>query len=683
MQGKNKKINQKGTTIPTLMIIAILTIGVFTAIIQVNAQNGTDSSNPNELETFSNYQDLTNFVKIGVNDTPSLETTLPPKVFNKALRIPAIYWGIQSGLTYRTMPTYEAVGGAKDVSLSAERDYVSYQVPGSSPENPESHSSSSNELEHSTTNIQVGGVDETDIIKIDEKYIYAVSKEKVTILRAYPPKNSRILSKIRPSGKPEELFINKNKLITIGHKTESSGYPGETKTIIEIYNISNRKTPTKQKEISITGNYFDSRMINNQVYLIINQPVNREKIELPKISSDNQENTIPASEIHHFETPAHYYRFTTILSINLEEMSVSKEAYLMERTQNMYVSKKNIYITNQNRNRQIVSEQILSDTTATLVSETNQVEKTTIHRISIKDGEIQYAARGEVPGRVLNQFSMSEHKDYFRIATTTGHVARYSDHGTAKNHVFILNQDLEIVGKLKNLAPGEKIYSARFMGDKAYLVTFKKVDPLFVLDLENPTNPKILGKLKIPGYSDYLHPYDENHLIGIGKSTVAAESGNFAWYQGIKIALFDVTDVNNPKQISKYIIGDRGTESLALKEHKAFLFSRSKNLLSIPITLAEIKEEKYPNDVPPNMRGEYTWQGSYLLNIDAEDGLSLKGRISHLENREGLLKSGYYYSSPYSIKRTHYIENSLYTYSKEKIKINNLNNLSEINEINL
>ncbi|NIP67558.1 hypothetical protein GWM83_02345, partial [Candidatus Bathyarchaeota archaeon] len=114
------------------------------------------------------------------------------------------------------------------------------------------------------------------------------------------------------------------------------------------------------------------------------------------------------------------------------------------------------------------------------------------------------------------------------------------------------------MGRLEDLAPGEKIYSARFMGDRGYLVTFRKVDPLFVLDLSQPTNPKVLGKLKIPGYSDYLHPYDENHIIGVGKETVAAEQGDFAWYQGVKISLFDVTDVEDPREIDKYEIGDRG-----------------------------------------------------------------------------------------------------------------------------
>jgi uncharacterized secreted protein with C-terminal beta-propeller domain len=119
------------------------------------------------------------------------------------------------------------------------------------------------------------------------------------------------------------------------------------------------------------------------------------------------------------------------------------------------------------------------------------------------------------------------------------------------------------------------------------MVTFKDVDPFFVLDLTDPAQPKILGKLKIPGYSDYLHPYDENHIIGFGKETIELSGYNeksMAFYQGLKIAVFDVTDVNQPVEMSKVVIGDRGSDSELLRNHKALLFSREKNLLALPVT---------------------------------------------------------------------------------------------------
>jgi inhibitor of cysteine peptidase len=250
------------------------------------------------------------------------------------------------------------------------------------------------------------------------------------------------------------------------------------------------------------------------------------------------------------------------------------------------------------------------------------------------------------------------------------------------NHVFVLDMELNTISGVMDIAPGERIYSARFMGGRGYLVTFKKVDPFFVLDLSDPTNPYILGKLKIPGYSNYLHPYDENHVIGIGKDTVPAKNGDFAWYQGVKLSIFDVTDVNNPKELSKYIIGDRGTHSLALDDPHAFLFSMEKNLLVIPILLAEIDESKYPGGYPPNTHGDYTWCGAYVFDISLINGFQLRGGISHTDNFDpGSLS--WYYDSPYKVKRSFYIEDVLYTISGNMIKANDLASLSEFNSVEL
>jgi uncharacterized secreted protein with C-terminal beta-propeller domain len=160
---------------------------------------------------------------------------------------------------------------------------------------------------------------------------------------------------------------------------------------------------------------------------------------------------------------------------------------------------------------------------------------------------MEYDASGRVSGSVLNRYSMDEYEGYFRIATTTGW-------GTSSlNRVYVLDGTLSVAGALENLAQGERIYSARFMGNRCYLVTFRQVDPFFVIDLSDPSQPKLLGELKITGYSDYLHPYDENHIIGIGKETDAG------LYQGLKISLFDVSDVSNPKEIAKYEIGEERT----------------------------------------------------------------------------------------------------------------------------
>ncbi|MDH5691333.1 MAG: beta-propeller domain-containing protein, partial [Candidatus Bathyarchaeota archaeon] len=318
-------------------------------------------------------------------------------------------------------------------------------------------------------------------------------------------------------------------------------------------------------------------------------------------------------------------------------------------TCNMYVSLSNIYVTYGGWNG-----------------------NTTIYRIHVQGSNMTCEARGTVPGHERNQFSMDEYDDYFRIETTT-----WTQSWTIETNLYVLNMNLSVVGQLEGLAPGENFHSARFMGNRAYLVTFKKTDPLFVINLSQPTNPSVLGELHIPGYSDYLHPYDETHLIGVGKHTVEADEGDFAWYQGIKMSLFDVSNVTNPVQIDNVIIGDRGSDSPVLYDHKAFLFDKSKNLLVIPILEAKIDRSKYPGEVPPHAYGEPVWQGAYVFDVSLFHGFVLKGRITHLKN--GIST----YEESYWVKRSLYIEDVLYTVSNRKVKLNMLDDLSAMLEIEL
>jgi uncharacterized secreted protein with C-terminal beta-propeller domain len=521
---------------------------------------------------------------------------------------------------------------------------------------------------YSTTNIQVAGVDEADIVKTDGEYIYVVSGDNVSVVKAYPPEEAEVVSKIDLDGAVKGVFINGDKLVVFeGSFGSYDAFISEGKpityemprTLIKVYDISDEENPVLTRDVAFDGNYFNSRMIGDHVYVVITQPAyhQEDKVVLPRIYSDGEAKEISATQIHYLDVPDYSYAFTTIVAVNVQDdtQEPTYEPFLLGATSNMYVSLNNIYIT--------------SPMTFTVN------EKTLIYRIHIEGSQIEFAANGEVPGYVLNQFSMDEYEDYFRIATTTGQL--WSREAPSKNHVYILDVDLNIVGRLEDLAPGEKIYSARFMGDRCYLVTFRKVDPLFVIDLKNPYDPEVLGQLKITGYSDYLHPYDEDHVIGVGKETVAAEQGDFSWYQGVKISLFDVSDVGNPKEIDKYEIGDRGTESPVLSNHKAFLFDKSKKLLVMPVSVAEIDENTYPNKVPPTARGDFVWQGAYVFDISLNEGLVLKGRITHLEDVSD------YSSFLYHVKRALYIDNVLYTISEKKIKMNSLENLEQINEIEL
>jgi len=578
--------------------------------------------------------------------------------------------------------------------------------------------------DYSKTNVQVTGVDEADIVKNDGKYIYVVSGKKIVIVDAHPAEQAEILSEIEVNGTPQEIFINKDKLVVFGSKYDYRS----SKTFIEVYDVRERSNPIIKRDVYLDGDYYNSRMIGDYVYVIINQPLPyypETGVRIPEIASAGIAKPVCGCvDVYYFDFPDYSYRFTTIAAVNTQNdgEELSSKVFLMGITQNLYVSLNNIYITYMKRlnhdayRDRIIDEVIIPSVPITIASEINSIknsdlssyekweqindvlreyteslnpeqganfyksmgermitfeekiakemEKTVIHKISVDKNKIEYKTGGEVPGNVLNQFSMDESNGYFRIATTTSGFGTFGARTEPKNHVYVLDGDLNIVGKLEDLASGERIYSVRFIGNKGYLVTFRQIDPLFVIDLSNPNSPQVLGFLKIPGVSDYLHPYDETHLIGVGRD--ATEEGRML---GMKLSLFDITDVSNPQEISKYIIGESGTYSEALYDHKAFLFSESKNLLVIPIRLSEGRKWN-------------VWQGAYVFNLDLGNGFVLKGRVTH-ENRTENETEYYYYDYAAVIRRSLYMDDVLYTVSNRMIKMNSLDDLNEINKVEL
>jgi len=581
---------------------------------------------PSEISRFSSYQELKGFVNANTQDKDMLIT-------------PGRFW---SG----------AAEEEGDAAAPAASDY-------------------------STTNIQVAGVDEADIVKTDGEYIYVVCGNKTIIVKAYPPEAAQIVSEIELGGAIIGIFVNGDRLVLFEQEMPYYLYYDDVpalkesympyvspKLFIKVYDVSDRENPQLRREVSTNGQYISSRMIGDYAYVVTNEPVYEEEgeVNLPEIRCGGNETEIPATDIYYSDVADYYYMYTTIMAVNTQNdaQEPTYETILLGASSNLYVSLSNIYLTFPVWGTDILGREVWDS------------PKTSIHRLHIAGAEMDYVANGEVPGMVLNQFSMDEYEGYFRVATTT-------QGETTGNHVYILDMDLNIVGSLENLAPGEMIYSARFMGERGYMVTFRQVDPLFVIDLSDPNNPRELGYLKVTGYSGYLHPYDENHLIGIGKETT--EEGEFAWYQGVKISLFDVSDVSNPQEISKLEIGDRGTDSPVLWDHKAFLFDRSRNLMVMPILEAKVDVAQYPEGVPAWAYGEPVWQGAYVFDVSLDGGISLQGRITHIENIADPEKEYYYYYSPFAVERCLYIEDVLYTISQAKVKMNNLDNLGYINEV--
>lgn len=512
----------------------------------------------------------------------------------------------------------------------------------------------------------------------------------------------------------------------------------QPKTHAMVLDVSNRETPKILNDYEVSGNYNNARMIDGHVYLVTTSDLYdyRHPI-MPLVSEAGTAIVKPA--IYYFDNPELYYAFNTVTSIDIAgnaENPVNSTTFMMNPASTMYVSEDNIYIayeknlpyyyyqTNskdrffeavvpllpddvQEQIRDIQSSDLSPSEKWNRVSEllqdtyngmsepeksqlfeeiknslaayderiAKETQTTVIHKIAIGPEGINYDSRGEVPGRLLNQFSLDESGDRFRVATTSEFYSSYRG-STLYNNVYVLDQNMETVGKLEEIARDESIYSARFMGDRLYLVTFERVDPFFVIDLSED-DPKVLGELKLPGYSNYLHPYDENHMIGIGKETKEDQYGNVQTL-GVKVALFDASDVRNPEVVDVYEIGGSGTDSEVLYDHKALLFDRSKDVLSIPVSIyPDYAEPRYAED------GRYiepkVWRGFYVFGVDPEAGFKLKGKVEHFNDT-----GDYYYTYGTQGSRSLYIGDVLYTVTlNNMIKMNNLQTLEEINQLEI
>ena len=520
--------------------------------------------------------------------------------------------------------------------------------------------------DHSTTNVQVEGVDEADIVKTDGEYIYYLADDKLVIVNAKDAENLKIENQIDfENFNAEELYINKNNLVVIGTEYEYGNYYSYNNfTIAKQYNIENKEKPKLEREVKIEGIYISSRMIENNIYLISNKTIDYylddEDLDENEFKPKYQD-TIISKDTKCMDFDEIYYipkceetRYLNLASFNLEDNSAANIQSFLGAGEEVYASINNLYIA--------ITKYEYKDSMFYGYYDNYDVN-TYIYKFEINGKDITYKAASKVKGSLLNQFSMDESDGYFRIATTDETGSR------TDNNIYVLNENLEIVGKVENLAKGEKIYSVRFMQNRAYMVTFVETDPLFVIDLSEPTNPQVLGELKIPGYSKYLHPYDETHLIGFGENTKVNEYGGVVT-DGIKMALFDVSDPTNPTEMFKTNIGTSGTYSELLYNHKALMYSKEKNLMAFPVTIS-----KNAN----NYRSNLKFQGAMIYNVDLENGFILKGMISHKQIEDGYMD----YDYTKNVERIIYIGNNIFTLSKGLIKVTNLDTMDEIESLEI
>lgn len=534
--------------------------------------------------------------------------------------------------------------------------------------------------DYSTTNNQVEGVDEADIVKTNGTHIFSITENNISIVNIEDPTNMKEETKIRfgPDYYPMQLFLTDNTLIVLAQKNsyqtlqyEGSSndearmsIPMDAMTTALFYDISNPAAPKLQREVGTEGHMSGARLTAGTLYYVTNVYPNfwimeeQENIELRPYTYDSEKGDtvkpLPYEDLSILPNSkeATYSIITALDVSNPKKNEVITKGYLGGSEQ-LYMSKNNLYLTSS------VYEKGTS--TNKMIWKPGSMD-TEVFKFTLDKTAIQFVASNRLKGHILNQFSMDEYDGYFRAVTTKGN--SWDENEVSENNLFILDEGMNLVGSLTGLAKDERIYSARFMGDKAYMVTFKETDPLFVLDVATPTSPKVLGELKIPGFSNYLHPLDENHLIGFGYETrIDTQSGGkepLIMTEGMKISLFDVSDLANPKEKDTEVIGDQGTYSPIQYDHHALFEHQENNLYGFPISIYE--------KLPGKEYSDFKQDGALIYEITPENGIERRGDLLRPK------VSGQMYEEwESSIQRIVYVGDTIYTIAMKEIKSYNMN----------
>lgn len=523
---------------------------------------------------------------------------------------------------------------------------------------------------YSSTNVQVEGVDEPDIVKTDGNYLYVTSGEDVVVVDTTEPQNAEEINRFQPIGEPTALFLyDSSRLVVISKFFKDDwSWPGEL--TIEVYNVTDPTAINLFQSISVDGNYIGARLIDNYLYFITNcrTQYTNGSIVLPTLKVGFEKWVIPAESIYY--DPGTYdqsFDYTLVIGLDIANPNAEPnvETFLGgSSSYTLYTSLHNLY---------------LAVSRYPIISRNWFDKSSVIHRFLIEEGKVFYEASGQVPGYLINQFALDEYNNHLRVATTSWYQNQQNQSWTQVSNVYTLNMQLKIIGQLEGLAPGEEIYSVRFLGTTGYIVTFFKTDPLFVLDLTNPRQPLLSGELVITGYSDYLHPLGNKHLLGIGKDTIISQGGEWWWYQGLKLSIFNATDPHQPEESLRLVIGARGTTSPVLTDHKAILINPTHKLLALPVLLAEHVMNE--TNRPPYQSGDYVWQGAYIFHLDhMNTNLTIRGELTHLTNMSLLLEN-YQTCMPYFIQRILYIGSVLFTVSTYKLALHDLNTLSPLGDV--
>ena len=457
---------------------------------------------------------------------------------------------------------------------------------------------------YSDTNVRENGVGEADIVKTDGKNIYTLCRSVVTIT-AIDNGSMEKLASIEQNAERyvEDIYVQDDKLVLfgtlgrqVGNSEDSEAYDGyyENNTYVQVYDISDPSNPKEIGNMEQSGGYNTSRIVDGYVYVLSqfhpyeDNVTARDLWYIPEV----QGKSIEAENIY-MPQEAEGNEYTIITAFSLDDPSEKTDSKAVFGYSDVcYVSENNIYITSN-------------------YYEDSDVSRTLIRKISYTDGKLAGVAQTKIKGMLNDSFSIDEYEGNLRLVTTIDEIYSNDDimplnetadetadkNGTTDksdaskvtekavaenvkdavpgtNSLYVLNDKLEIIGSIHNLAKDETIYSARFMGKAGYFVTFKETDPLFSVDLSDPKNPKIIGALKIPGFSDYLHPYGKNKLLGIGMNVDEKTMST----DGVKLTMFDISDPENVKEEQTYVIENVYYTDVSY-DYKAALVDAEKNLI--------------------------------------------------------------------------------------------------------